>query len=69
MLGALLARAISSGPVAFVVGVLYAVTDELHQMLVPGRQGSLRDVLIDAAGVLAGVAIARRVALRRWRHA
>jgi VanZ family protein len=69
VLGVLLARAIRSTLLAVVVGASYAVTDELHQMLVPGRQGSPRDVLIDAAGVLAGVWFARRVALRRWRHA
>ena len=39
------------------IGVLYAVTDEVHQYFVPGRSCELRDVLIDACGVAAGVAI------------
>ena len=39
------------------VGALYAVTDEVHQYFVPGRSCELRDVLIDACGVAAGVAI------------
>ena len=43
--------------VPWVVGVLYAVTDEVHQYFVPGRSCELRDVLIDACGVAAGVAI------------
>lgn len=29
---------------------LYACTDEFHQLFVPGREGRLRDVLIDTTG-------------------
>ena len=46
-----------SGVIAFVIGVFYAVTDELHQLLVNGRSGEVRDVLIDGCGVLLGVLI------------
>ena len=38
-------------------GTLYAVTDEVHQMLVPGRSCEIRDVLIDSCGVFLGAAI------------
>jgi len=31
---------------------LYAITDELHQSLVPGRNCSIRDVLIDTIGII-----------------
>lgn len=31
---------------------LYAISDELHQSFVPGRNCSIRDVLIDSAGIL-----------------
>ena len=61
ILGALLLRASRSVPLAVVAGVLYAVSDELHQHFVPGRQGSPLDVLIDAAGVAIGVAVWRRL--------
>ena len=37
------------------IAMLYACTDELHQMFVPGRSGEVRDVLIDTAGAAAGV--------------
>ena len=37
------------------LAMLYACTDELHQMFVPGRSGEVRDVLIDTAGAAAGV--------------
>ena len=35
--------------------VLYAGTDEFHQLFVPGRSGQLGDVVIDAVGALAGI--------------
>jgi VanZ family protein len=33
----------------------YALTDEFHQLYVPGRQATLKDWLVDAAGALTGV--------------
>lgn len=39
--------------IAAVVAVLYAFSDEWHQTFVPGREGSLRDVGIDALSVVA----------------
>ena len=35
---------------AFVVSVLFATTDEIHQCFVPGRQGAVMDVAIDSTG-------------------
>ena len=35
--------------------IVYAATDELHQMLSPGRGPGVTDVLIDSAGALAGI--------------
>jgi VanZ family protein len=55
VLGALLLRALARPLPAFALGVLYAVTDELHQHFVPGRRGAALDVVIDAAGVAVGV--------------
>lgn len=54
---------VSSGG-SFLIGVLYAVTDEIHQLFVPGRAGQIRDVVIDACGVFAGVIITNTL-LRR----
>ena len=36
---------------------LYAVTDEIHQLFVPGRSGELRDVMIDSIAALVGVGL------------
>ena len=43
--------------ISWLVGTLYAVTDEVHQYFVPGRSCELRDIGIDSCGVLAGVMI------------
>jgi VanZ family protein len=37
--------------------VLYAVSDEVHQLFVPGRGGQVRDVLIDSAGATVGLGL------------
>jgi VanZ family protein len=65
VLGALLARALAAPAVAALAGVLYAVSDEVHQAFVPGRTGSPLDVAIDAAGVVAGVLLWERALARR----
>ena len=57
VLGALLVRAVAQPRLAFVLGTLYASSDELHQAFVPGRMGSPADVAIDALGVACGVAL------------
>lgn len=44
------------------LGVLYGVSDEWHQTLVPGRQASAGDVLADAIGVALGVLVLLRMA-------
>ena len=47
--------------VSAAVVVVYAMSDELHQLLVPGRSGEVRDVLIDSAAGLLGVLLAKFV--------
>ena len=48
---------------AWAIGTAYAVTDEIHQLFVPGRSCELRDICIDAVGVLCGCLI-----IRLWTH-
>ena len=45
---------------AVAIAVAYAVTDELHQTFVPGRNGSPVDVAIDAVGALLAAGLIRR---------
>ena len=42
---------------AWVICIIYAATDELHQYFVPGRSCQIRDVMIDSAGALTGICI------------
>jgi len=48
--------------IAVVFSSLYAMTDEFHQLFVPGRAGALTDVLIDSCGAVAGAALAALLA-------
>lgn len=38
----------------FALAVLYACTDEVHQLFIDGRAGQVADVLVDASGALVG---------------
>lgn len=42
---------------ALLICVLFAISDEAHQLFVPGRGGQLLDVFIDSAGASAGILI------------
>ncbi len=62
--------------IALLAGVLYAISDEVHQIFVPGRAGMLVDVLLDSVGVAVGAAaiallalLARRIKKRKIKSA
>lgn len=38
-----------------VICVLYATSDEIHQLFIPGRSGEITDVLIDSVGASIGI--------------
>ena len=40
---------------ALLICVLYAMSDEFHQLYVPGRSGEIKDVLLDSTGSLVGI--------------
>jgi VanZ family protein len=43
--------------VSFFAGLLYAVSDEIHQYFIPGREMRAFDVFIDSLGVIAGLGL------------
>ena len=45
--------------IALILGVLYGISDEYHQLYVPGRSADVLDVVADSLGVIAGVIIFR----------
>ena len=55
VLGALLLRAVGSVLPALALGIVYAITDEIHQHFVTGRHSSPFDVAFDACGVALGL--------------
>ena len=50
---ALLWRSIISLSICFI----FSISDEIHQLFVPGRSGEIRDVLIDTSGSLLSILI------------
>lgn len=40
---------------SIIVCVLYAISDEVHQLFVPGRDGNVMDVVVDSLGSLVGL--------------
>ena len=48
-------RSMGAIATSFVICVLYAITDELHQSIVPGRGPSRFDIMIDSLGSFTGI--------------
>lgn len=54
----LLATSISKSKgiyLSLLISILYAISDEIHQIYIPGRSGQASDVLLDSAGALVGI--------------
>jgi VanZ family protein len=51
---------------AWGIATFYAMTDEWHQTFVPGREGAVRDVVIDSFGAAMGILLLRLFG--RWRR-
>ena len=61
LLGILLYRAFNNGLAgwslraggySFLTGLIYAISDELHQLYVPGRECSVSDIVIDGGALV-----------------
>ena len=57
-------RRVGGAPLPWLIAVLYAITDEIHQTFVPGRHGRATDVLIDGMGAAAGLLFMARLRRR-----
>ena len=47
--------------------IFYAASDEFHQLYVPGRSGSVIDVLIDICGALIGIFLYHQF-IQKWKR-
>jgi VanZ family protein len=65
-----MARPTHAWLLAMFVAVLYACSDEWHQTFVPGREGTVRDLVIDSVGVVGVWVLASRTRIKemlpRW---
>ena len=43
--------------ISCVLSFLYAITDEIHQIFIPGRACQLQDMLVDLAGIISGMLV------------
>lgn len=41
--------------ITLIICILYAISDEVHQLFIPGRSGEIRDVMIDSLGAICGL--------------
>lgn len=41
--------------ISILICIIYATSDEIHQIFVPGRACQIRDILIDSIGSITGV--------------
>ncbi len=64
--GAPLADTPGAARAILVFALLHGVADEVHQSLVPGRDGSLCDVITDVVGAAALLAVVRVVQRESW---
>lgn len=54
--------------ISLIIAFLYACSDEIHQLLVPGRSGQISDVLLDTIGAVIGILVFSFLIRRRDRH-
>ncbi len=47
--------------------IIYACSDEIHQLFISGRSGELRDVFIDTLGSLLGILIVSKIINRKYK--
>ena len=43
--------------VVLIISVIYAISDEFHQLFIPGRSGSISDIIIDLSGILFSILV------------
>lgn len=51
--------------IAIIYSVLFAISDEVHQLFIDGRSGQLSDVLLDSSGALIGVYITNLLIVKK----
>ncbi len=47
--------------ISIIICILYAISDEIHQLYVPGRSCQITDILIDSIGSILGISIFKKI--------
>lgn len=47
--------------IAFLICLLYSISDEIHQLFVIGRSGEVRDVILDSCGSFIGIILTNKL--------
>lgn len=50
---------------ALVISLIYAISDEFHQLFVPNRQCSIIDILFDSTGILSSTFLSLLIYIRK----
>lgn len=50
--------------ISLFLSILYAISDEVHQLFIPGRSGEVRDIFIDSSGAFTGIIIYVKIVLK-----
>ena len=50
---------------AIIFCILYAISDEIHQIFVQGRSGEIKDILIDTCGSTIGILLNTKINRKR----
>ena len=51
-----------------ILGSLYAISDEMHQLFIFERAGQIRDVFIDSAGVIIATLLIGKIKEEKWKN-
>ena len=54
--------------ISITICLLYATSDEIHQLFIQGRSGEIRDVFIDTIGSTIGVLIVSKISKRQKKN-
>lgn len=53
--------------ISILISILYATSDELHQLFISERSAQIRDVLIDSAGAIIAIFLISRIKGEKWK--
>jgi len=50
--------------IVFFISLLYSISDEFHQLFVPGRSAGINDIITDISGVISSILIYNYISIK-----